>query len=160
MSTTLKTVSQFLWGLFWKEPTTASSRALVTMPSSSENNDELFEYVKRKMSAMENEAIQVRLKSQETIMRHMLFEMRKNNAENQLLREMVLLMSTNVEELLNASTAGNTLSENSQQQLQEDHAAYQHDPEEHAASMDYEDEELHATWDLHGRKANKKLRIN
>lgn len=65
-------------------------------------NDDLYKLVKTKMESMENETVLFRIKALEKIVLRLVNEMHNMNEENKTQRELLLHLSTNTEELLNA----------------------------------------------------------
>lgn len=73
------------------------------------NKVELFKLedlgiVENQLKQLENEAILSRLKNMEKAILSLSKQFHKNNEENKLVKELLLHLSTNVEELLNATT--------------------------------------------------------
>jgi hypothetical protein len=101
-------------------------------------------YVQTKMKEMENEALIQRMKFLELAIKHMTFEYKKDREENKLLRELVIVLSTNIEELLNAIDIQQTPSDNTEELSTEE------------MIDEYEEEELRRSWD----RTSKKVRLN
>jgi len=161
----MKTTRVFLKGMlsdltakvasrFKKNQEDTTSQPII-LTQSTANDDALFSYVKDKMHQMENEAVLQRMKFLEKVIQHLTFEMRRNNEENKFLREMVLHMSTNVEELLNATSFVQQHPHSTRQQTPANNTE---DGEESLGWAD--DDAIEESFDGEETPTAKKLRLN
>ena len=108
-------------------------------------DSDTISYVQGKMKEMETEALTHRMKFMEIAMKNMSAEYKKSREEVKILSQMVVSLSTNIEELLNSI-------EVHQHPTDEDVLAA-----EEQALEEYEEEELRKGWE---RSPSKKERLN